>query len=257
MKKPLQFSRRKLVYGCLLGLPGLAAADCLWLEPGWLAVRRFRVSEKPTLRVAHLTDVHHRGDRKWFEKVVQTLNRLEPDVVCFTGDLVEEAEHAPEALEVMGQLKAPVVGIPGNHDYWANVDFKTFSKAFEATGGRWLMDQIWEPPGMGVRFIGLTGREDPMLEPRPGLKNILLTHYPAHVTEMRDRRFDLLLAGHSHGGQVRLPFLGALILPWRVGDYDLGRFETQWGPLHVSSGIGYFYLRMRFNCRPDVALIEL
>ena len=257
MKKPLKFSRRKLIYGGLMGLPTAAAADSFLLEPEWLAVRRIRLSDQPSLRLAHFTDVHHKGDRKWFEKVIRTINGLKPDVVCFTGDLVEDARHAPEALEIVRQLESPVVGIPGNHDYWAQVDFAAFAKAFEQTGGRWLMDQSWEPPGKGVRFIGLTGGADPMLEPIPGSKNILLTHYPAHVTEMRERKFDLMLAGHSHGGQVRIPFLGALVLPWRVGGYDLGRFDTKWGPLHVSGGIGYFYLKVRFNCRPDVALIEI
>lgn len=222
-----------------------------------MAVRRLRVTEKPSLRVAHFTDVHHKGDRKWFEKVVRTINRLRPDYVCFTGDLIEERRHLREALDVMAQLEAPVVGVPGNHDYWAQVDFDAFRGVFEKTGGRWLMDQAWEPDGGGLRFIGLTGGKDPMLEPVPGKRNVLLTHYPAHVTEMRERRFDLMLAGHSHGGQVRLPFIGALLLPWRVGRYDLGRFDTKWGPLYVGGGVGYFYLNVRFNCRPEIALIEL
>lgn len=257
MKLPFKFTRRKFIYATLLGAPALAAADATLIESEWLAVRRLRLVDKPTLRIAHLTDVHHKGDRAWFERVVERINGLEPDYVCFTGDLIEEEKHLAEALEMVRRIKVPVLGIPGNHDYWAQADFGRFAEAFEKTGGRWLMDKAWEPEGKGIRFIGLTGGADPGLDPKPGLKNVLLTHYPNHVTEMRDRRFDLLLAGHSHGGQVRLPFFGALLLPWRVGKYDLGCFDTPWGPLNVSSGVGYFYLKIRFNCRPDVGLIEL
>lgn len=255
MKLPFKLTRRKFIWSALVAVPGAAAADTL-LEPEWLAVRKLRLSEEPSVRIAHFTDVHHKGDRAWFEKVVRTINGLRADFACFTGDLIEDERHLAEALEMIEKIEIPVVGIPGNHDYWAQVDFNQMASSFEKTGGRWLMDQAWEPEGKGVRFVGLTGGVDPGLDPKPGRKNILLTHYPAHVTEMLERKFDLMLAGHSHGGQVRLPFLGALLLPWRVGQYDLGRFDTKWGPLYVSSGIGYFYLKVRFNCRPEVALIE-
>jgi predicted MPP superfamily phosphohydrolase len=66
-----------------------------------------------------------------------------------------------------------------------------------------------------------------------------------------------MLAGHSHGGQVRLPFYGALVIPFGVDDYELGRFDTPAGPLYVGAGIGTFYLDVRFNCRPELTLIEI
>ena len=72
-----------------------------------------------------------------------------------------------------------------------------------------------------------------------------------------EARFDLILAGHSHGGQVRLPFYGALVLPWGVGRYDLGLFDTPGGPLYVNAGIGTYYFPYRFNCRPEVAVVTM
>lgn len=66
-----------------------------------------------------------------------------------------------------------------------------------------------------------------------------------------------MMAGHSHGGQVRLPFYGAPILPWGVGRYDLGYFETKAGPRYVNAGIGTYYFPFRFNCRPELTLITL
>ena len=257
MKLPFKLSRRQFIYGSMAGLPTAAAADTFLIEPTWLAVNRVKLSESPTTRIVQFSDVHHKGDRKYFEKVIETINGLEPDVVCFTGDLIERRKHLAEALELIGQIKAPVVGIPGNHDYWARVEFSEWSEPFRKTGGAFLMDEAFELKKHNLRFIGLTGGKDPKLEPKKGKRNILLTHYPAHVKEMRERKFDLMLAGHSHGGQIRIPFIGAPILPWRVDEYDLGYFDTKWGPLYVSSGIGYFYINVRFNCRPEVTLLEL
>ncbi|MGB0580822.1 MAG: metallophosphoesterase [Limisphaerales bacterium] len=257
MKLPCKFSRRKFIFGSLVGVPAVAVLDGFTVEPEWLAVNHVRLNDSPKTRLVHFTDVHHKGDRDYFEKVVRTINRLEPDIVCFTGDLIEEAEHLAVALEVVTQIKAPCIGVPGNHDYWAKVDFDLFKAPFESTGGGFLMDQSVDVEEHRIRFLGLTGGADPGIEPSPNLKNVLLTHYPAHVKDMQERKFDLALAGHSHGGQVRVPFLGPIFLPWRCGEYDLGYFDTKWGPLYVGSGIGYFAIPVRFNCRPEVTLIEI
>lgn len=257
MKAPFKINRRKFILGSMVGVPAAMATDGFLIEPEWLAVNQLKLSESPSTRLVHFTDVHHKGDRDYFEKVVRTINRLEPDVVCFTGDLIEKSKHLAVALDVVRQIKAPCIGIPGNHDYWAQVNFELFNAPFESTGGRFLMDQFMDLEKHGIRFIGLTGDADPGIEPSPSLRNILLTHYPAHVKEMKSRKFDLMLAGHSHGGQVRLPLIGPLLLPWRCGEYDLGYYDTKWGPLYVGSGIGYFAIPVRFNCRPEVTLIEI
>jgi hypothetical protein len=88
------------------------------------------------------------------------------------------------------------------------------------------------------------------------MKNILLIHYPAWAKEFKEK-FDLILAGHSHGGQVRLPFYGALIVPFSVDEYDLGLFQTKAGPLYVNAGIGWFPYPIRFNCRPEITVVEI
>jgi hypothetical protein len=94
------------------------------------------------------------------------------------------------------------------------------------------------------------------LQPDPQTKNILLLHYPAWVKKLGGQRFDLLLAGHSHGGQVRLPFFGALMLAYGVDEYDRGLFQTPNGPLYVNPGLGWFVTRARFGCRPEITVIE-
>lgn len=227
-------NRRRWLRGLLWGTPTAALADGFAIEPGWLAVRRKRLADDPALRLVHFSDLHHKGDEALLAETVRIINSLKPDVVCFTGDLVEDAKHAPAALAGLAGIKAPLFGVPGNHDYWAKLDFAAANRAFAQTGGAWLMNESRRIPGLNLRITGMTCET-----PLP----------PASV--------DLALAGHSHGGQVRLPLLGPPMVPGRVGRYSLGQYETAAGPLHVTAGIGYFLLNLRFNCRPEIVLFEI
>ncbi|MBI5775106.1 MAG: metallophosphoesterase [Verrucomicrobia bacterium] len=256
--KLIKISRRRLFYALLCGTPVLAVADALWFEPNWFKVRRLRLTkEKPTVRFVHFTDLHHKGDRDYLTAVVKKINALAPEFVCFTGDLVEDAEFVNEALELLRGIKAPLYGVPGNHDYWSKADFKLIAAAFAATGGKWLMDESISAAGGRVNLAGATCMKAPQLTLNPAAKNIVLIHYPEWVDKIGAYKFDLALAGHSHGGQVRIPFYGPLVTPWGVGRYDLGLFHTASGPLYVGAGLGWFYMNVRFNCRPEITVIEI
>ncbi len=251
-----RFLRRLALYGT----PLFALGDMMWLEPHWLKVSRLRLAgSSPTARFVHFTDLHHKGDRKWLASIVSRINSLKPEFVCFTGDLIEDKEHLAETLEFLKQLNAPLFGVPGNHDYWSHADFGEIATAFAATGGAWLMDESIAAPGGKVLLHGFSseGKSDVTLPPRPGVKNILLAHYPLWCEKVAPHRYDLMLAGHSHGGQVRIPFYGGVTIPYGVGPYELGRYETPAGPLYVGAGIGYFYLNFRFRCRPEITLVEI
>jgi predicted MPP superfamily phosphohydrolase len=251
------FNRRRFLTALFLGTPAAVAADALWWEPEWVKTRRLRLGkDKPTIRFVHFTDVHHKGDRRYLEGVVRRINKLEPQFVCFTGDIVEESEHLAEALEIFREIRAPLYGVPGNHDFWSRADFATIRQVFAATGGAWLEDRSVSVKDADVCLHGLTGNEPHRFEPSKPAKNLVLVHYPLSA-DILPHRADLTLAGHSHGGQVRIPFFGPLIVPFGVGQYDLGKFETRNGPLYVSSGIGWFYAGIRFNCRPEVVLVEM
>lgn len=250
-------TRRRFFRLALYGTPALAAADAAWLEPNWLKVRKLNLATgKPSLRFVHFTDLHHKGDREFLESVVRVINAQSPEFVCFTGDLVEEAEHLTETLELLQQIKAPIFGVPGNHDYWSHADFTSIDTAFRRTGGRWLLDESVSVAD-DINIAGATCSKSPALELKPTGRNIVLIHYPEWVEKLGDYKFDIALAGHSHGGQVRIPFYGPLVVPFGVGRYDLGLFQTPSGPLYVGAGVGWFYLNLRFNCRPEIAVIEI
>ena len=252
-------SRRRFLLGALLATPFLAVADAKWLEPDWVKTRRVRLGNgKPRHRFIHFTDVHHKGDRAYLLSVVDRINALSPEFVCFTGDVVEEKKHLPEALEILNGIKSPLYGVPGNHDYWSKVVFADIAKCFAVTGGGWLLDQEAVTQDGAFSVLGatcLTFKHAP-LQPNPTTRNIFLMHYPAWVENLGARKFDLVLAGHSHGGQVRLPFYGPLYVPFGVGRYDMGLFQTAAGPLYVNPGIGWFPWPIRFNCRPEITVFE-
>jgi predicted MPP superfamily phosphohydrolase len=193
----------------------------------------------------------------YLQSVVNTINDLKPDFVCFTGDIIEEAGFLREALELMSGIRAPLYGVPGNHDYWAKIDFGPVADAFASTGGKWLMDDQVLAAGGRVNIIGVTCNKAPLVTPERGVQNILLFHYPAWVQKLAGVQFDVMLAGHSHGGQVRLPFYGPLLVPFGVGEFDMGLYRTAAGPLYVNPGIGYFFANVRFCCRPEITVIDI
>ena len=253
-----KISRRRFLRAALFGTPALLLADAFLLEPAWLKVRRVRLAQdKPAHRFIQFTDLHHKGDHKYLKSVVRRINALSPEFVCFTGDIVEEAQHLAEALEILQGTKSPLFGVPGNHDYWSNADFGLIDKAFRTTGGRWLLDEQVVLADKALTISGGTCNHAPKLKPNPRTKNILLIHYPEYADRFGEAQFDVILAGHSHGGQVRIPFFGPLMVPYGCGRYDLGLFETAAGPLYVNAGIGFFYIDVRFNCRPELTVVEI
>jgi uncharacterized protein len=258
--RPRRFSRRRWLITALLAAPGVAVADAIGLEPKWVKTRHVRLGNaKPKHRVVHFTDVHHKGDRAYLQAVVTKINALSPDFVCFTGDIIEETPHLAEALELFAGIKSPVYGVPGNHDYWSKVSFDGIAKCFTATGGAWLLDQQQVTADGSFSIIGASclSSKQPPLKINAATRNIFLMHYPAWIKQLRGQKYDLILAGHSHGGQVYLPFFGPIIVPFGVEQYVRGLFQTDAGPLYVNPGIGWFPVPIRFNCRPEITVFDI
>ena len=255
-----KFNRRRFLLAALLSAPVLVASDARGLEPKWVKTRHVHLgNRKPTHRLVHLTDVHHKGDRAYLEAVVKKINALSPDIVCFTGDLIEETRHLAEALELLAGIKSPVYGVPGNHDYWSKAPWSGITQCLAGTGGAWLLDQQQVTGDGQFSILGAICRSSkwPRLETKAATRNIFLMHYPAWVKQLGGQKFDLILAGHSHGGQVCIPFYGPVYVPFGVDEYVRGLFHTDAGPLYVNPGIGWFPVPIRFNCRPEITVFDL
>lgn len=251
------FSRRQFLRLGLFAVPAAVGIDSRFAEPTWLRVTHFDLHPEPTCRFVQFSDLHYKGDAGYAAEVVSTINSLAPEFVCFNGDLVEEARFAPAALDFIRQIERPVYGCPGNWDYGSGANFREYEKAFRATGGEWLEDRSIVLPQHDLELIGMGLRGVHVLREARAARRVLLIHYPIQADRLDGRRYDLILAGHSHGGQVRLPFYGALVLPYGVGRYQHGRYDSLGGPLYVNVGAGTYMFRVRFNCRPEITVVRL
>ncbi|OQY59352.1 MAG: hypothetical protein B6245_07065 [Desulfobacteraceae bacterium 4572_88] len=258
-----------------------------FIEPEWIVVRHVELSPNPRYRLVHISDIHYKGGEAYFNRITDKIKTLSPDFVCITGDIVDDARYLGEVLRLLEKIPYPVFGVPGNHEYLSNVSFDEISRAFRKTGGEWLTNERVYFGGDRLEIVGAAISEYRFLfdddsvsppetfrtgrEKNPGRfshknfeqatgnrvvgKRILLAHYPAFGAGVAPGNFDIILSGHSHGGQIRLPIIGALILPPEVGEYDRGLFKTDAGPLYVNPGIGTYAIHARLFCRPEITVI--
>jgi predicted MPP superfamily phosphohydrolase len=249
------------------------------VEPDWLEIEKLTIHlpDLPPalegLTVAHLSDVHwgpYTGQRE-VRAAVRATNALSPDLVVLTGDYVlNSAEYAVPCAAELGALRAPlgVFAIPGNHDYWTNIDqvvtqlhgagltlLRNSSQRLQpGSSALWLVgvDDVWERKhDLGMALAGVP-HDEPVL---------LLVHEPDFADQAAQTSHSIMLqlSGHSHGGQVKLPLLGRPILPWLGRKYPAG-LQTVLGStlqVYTSRGIGVIPPAIRFNCRPEVALLTL
>ena len=233
----------------------------LFGEARWLRRTDVTVEGLTTLRVLHISDIHFKGDVKYLQQVVDRINEERVDLVCHTGDLVEQARYLDAALAMLEQIRHPVYAVPGNHEHWSGVDLKRFDTALRKTRGRLLVNQSIKV-AKGYSLVGIDSitagnpNVDQAISGTEGTRLIFIFHEPLIVQLLKGRPFALALAGHSHGGQVRIPLYGAPILPSHVGEYDRGLYKTPDGPLFVSSGIGTWMINARFLCRPEIVLLH-
>lgn len=251
-------TRRQFLTLALTAAPSIALANAVEFEPNWLKVSRFALPGAASgCTFVHISDLHHCGNLKYTDEIISAIRKEQPEFVCFTGDLIDASGHLNEALEIIRSIGVPVFGVPGNHDQLCSYSFQDHYRAFTGTGGAWLMNQRALFRDKSIEIIGLAGLSSVTLPPPGTSRRLVLTHYPAVADRISGARSTVILAGHSHGGQVRLPLIGALYLPSGVGPYDHGLFQTAAGPLHVSAGLGTSVVPVRFNCRPEITVIQI
>src|SRR5256714_15518989 len=220
------------------------------------------------LRIVQLSDIHHSPftGRKQIERAIEMANNLEPDIIALTGDYVShEREYAVPCAEMLGRLRARcgVYAVLGNHDHWT--DAALITDLFRAEGIKVLVNEGMRFEHRGESFW-LAGVDDTMvgLEDLPlalaGSRademKLLLAHNPIILRRAARAGVDLVLSGHTHGGQVNLRSeRNASGRPRRRLLKGLARQgETQ---IYVTRGLGTVVLPVRFGCPPEVSLLEL
>lgn len=269
-----------LLGGSLLSVPPLSYGYATWVEPRWLQVERISLAF-PTLpeafkglRVVQFSDLHvgFHLDIQQLTKVVEVIQAEKPDIVCFTGDLVDY-EIGGQGQEIRNVLKTITAtygcyAVLGNHDYYGDVD--EVADVLEGGGFHCLRNRGLRIQKDG-QSIWIAGVED-MWEGVPNLKAamqsakkeewvLLLSHAPDYADVVAAAgAVHLQLSGHSHGGQVRLPIIGPLAsVPYGVkypsGLYHVGKNQSL--TLYTNRGIGVSVRPIRFMCRPEITVLTL
>jgi uncharacterized protein len=278
-----RFTRRQFILGS-----GITAAGMV-LYSGEIARHKMEIIDRTIpitnlpasfhgFRMVLLSDIHldEYTEPFFLDHIVKRVNAFKPDLVLLNGDYVTHgslsflfSQHAPyRCAEILSGLTAPqVYAVLGNHDISFGGDVVRRALAqfripvlinsyvpIERSGGRlWLCGL--EDPG--------TSSPDPNLAipEKPDGPVILMSHEPDYADVIarhpRGPLVDLMLAGHTHGGQIRLPLLGALILPPMGQKYVHGHFQINRMQLYVNRGIGTVGLPFRLNCPPEVTVMTL
>jgi hypothetical protein len=224
------------------------------------------------LRVAHLSDFHlgvpSFGSHA-VERGVEWVAARAPDLVCITGDLLTHPRGEPLLRRLVGRLPQPTFAVLGNHDYAIARDPQArASNLRELEPARLLLDEgelvelrgrsVWIA-GSDPRHVLRTGRRtDPNSLSRDADFRILLDHFPRVLDRLEPGRFELVLAGHMHDGQITIPYPGGkLRLAHPTARYACGVYRSQASVMHVSAGLGTTFVPFRFGARPEATELVL
>ncbi|WP_047982960.1 metallophosphoesterase [Ornithinibacillus californiensis] len=264
----------------LFGMTGSAYYYARNIEPNLLTVNKEIIESNRIpasfngFKIIQFSDTHigFHYTLEQFQDLAEKINSLQPDLLVFTGDLVDRPNQynwTPKLTEILANLQAPQgkYWIYGNHDhggYGTEVIQDVMGQAnFK------LLKNSHQAIEQDVDRIILTGIDDVMLgspnltkaleNTNPDLFTILLAHEPDFADISQKHPIDVQLSGHSHGGQVRLPFVGHLYTPIYAEKYVDGKysFESSKMNLYVSRGIGTTRLPYRFLCKPEITLFTL
>jgi len=258
----------------------LAAAGCgvlciAWarfVEPFWPEVTHTRFASplvapgaRP-VRIVHLSDFHCERTVRLEERVPALVAAERPDAIVYTGDCINEPAGLPVLRRLLEDLAkiAPVFVVGGNWDafYFTHLD-RFGGTAVHQLDGRSERMVIGTTP---VRFAGaFFGRESGVRDALAGIPEtelcVFLYHTPDLALDLPERGVDLYLCGHTHGGQVRLPFYGALITLSRHGKrFEAGPYAVDGMAMYVTRGVGmegHAAPRVRFLCRPEISVLEI
>lgn len=229
-------------------------------------------SEYHGLKIAHLSDIHFGSsvNKKDLEKLVYEVNLTKPDIIVITGDLLtDEWEYDINELEVLKDLKANLGKyiISGNHDnldLWSEIvekiEFTNLNDTYKLIYSN--SNQPIVISGISSNLVNDNIREktkdfENYLEDNDSIYSILLIHEPDYIDNIDLNNYDLILAGHSHAGQVRIPLIGSIITPIGSKKYYNEYYNINNTDLYISSGIGTSVMRIRLFNRPSFNFYRL
>lgn len=252
----------------------LCAAYGWFVEPYWPQVTHTRIVSprlrpgSAPIRVVLLSDLHSDPKPRLEERLPQLVAAQHPDLIVYTGDSINAPRALPIFRRCMTRLAevAPTFAVRGNWDvwYWHAVELFEATGVHELDGDARSVEVRGTSVWVGGVAVGHEDRAPAVLDRMPADGPALFLYhypYPDVVPEDGRDRIDLQCAGHTHGGQVALPFYGALITLSKYGKrYEAGLYQVGVSHLYVSRGIGLeggLAPRVRFFARPEIAVVEI
>ncbi|MED4727684.1 metallophosphoesterase [Aneurinibacillus migulanus] len=283
MNREKRMNRRSFIKRLVAGIGGLmlfTGLDAFFIERHLLRRRDIEVplADMPDVfegfRIAHFSDVHigHGFTASDLESLVERINEAKPDMIAFTGDLVDDGmEELAATTEALARLHAPYgkYAVLGNHDVRGKAQPEQIIEAYQKAGFMPLVNQhvtiCHEDAGASFTLAGLDDNWrhpdwETTFEKRHGNGLVIaLIHEPDLADRAKEYGVSLQLSGHSHGGQVRLPFVGGLLYPPYGCKYPDGlqKVEDSSMLVHTSRGIGTTILPIRFLCPPEWYILTL
>jgi len=213
------------------------------------------------VRLLHLTDIHVRGVDPWLERLCARIADCRCDAVVLTGDVVTRGWTRDAADLLLSSLPAAELGhfaIMGNWEHWGDAPVEVWEPVLARHGVRLLRDE-----SVDLGPLHLAGTDD-LLSGEPDVaralaglptdrQSVVLTHSPGLFPAIARPHVGLVLAGHSHGGQFRIPGLGALFVPRATDAYVAGWYAQDDSHLFVSRGLGWSIAPVRLWCPPEIA----
>jgi predicted MPP superfamily phosphohydrolase len=227
-------------------------------------------------KIVHLSDLHSKSFGENQKRLVDKVKRLEPDIIVFTGDLVDRKCYDEKtSLALMEQLIyiAPLYYVTGNHEWWSGRFASLEDKLIQL--GVNVLRNTHEKMTRESSHITIVGIDDPASSNEIGIIEnelqkslggvddssfkVLLSHRPEYFSIYTAYDIDLTISGHAHGGQIRLPFIGGLVAPNQgfFPRYTAGKYQNGRSMMVVSRGLGNSIIPQRIFNRPEVVVITL
>jgi predicted MPP superfamily phosphohydrolase len=227
-------------------------------------------------KIVHLSDLHSKSFGENQKRLVDKVRRLEPDIIVFTGDLVDRKRYDEKtSLTLMEQLIyiAPLYYVTGNHEWWSGRFASLEDKIIQL--GVDVLRNTHEKMTRESSHITIVGIDDPASSNEIGIIEnelqkslegvddssfkVLLSHRPEYFSIYTAYDIDLTISGHAHGGQIRLPFIGGLVAPNQgfFPRYTTGKYQNGRSMMVVSRGLGNSIIPQRIFNRPEVVVITL
>lgn len=222
------------------------------------------------IKIAHISDIHSKKCGRREEKILQKLKETGADFIFITGDIVDWSDKDFASClwfwkGISASFPNKVFGVYGNHDH-KNSGFKKLKTFLQESGIIILTNESGRIFTSAEDYFFLIGVDDPhlgfdkieeaMIDVEENSFKILLAHSPEILRKMGSQKTELVLVGHTHGGQIDIPFLIDFFLPLKYDkQYKKGLFEQGLGYMYVNRGIGTTFLPLRLNSFPEIALI--